>query len=385
MNRKLFLPCLLALALFAMGCAQKAPSLSLPSFHAKTFAPAAYDSKVDNFIVILDASSSMTDGAHNGEKFAIAKALAHRLNQTLPELGQTGGLRTFGHHDAVSTNATERFYGMATYTSAGLASGLDKVTQAGGTSPMAKAIAATQADLKSLSGSRNAVVLITDGLDMEGSVKSAQALKNAFPDICFYPVQVGDKAEGRMRLQQIAKIGQCGFFSTADELLTPAGMAQFVEKAFLTQKAMKSPAKVMMKKDSDKDGVYDDMDKCPGTPMGARVNANGCWTLNNVLFDFDKAVIKPKAYPLLDEVVAILKKNPAMSVELQGHTDNKGPAIYNMDLSLRRAQAVAAYLVDKGILRNRMATTGFGFKKPVALNGTEYGRSLNRRVELHPY
>jgi len=56
-----------------------------------------------------------------------------------------------------------------------------------------------------------------------------------------------------------------------------------------------------------------------------------------------------------------------------------------MDLSMRRATAVANYLVDKGILRNRLATIGFGFKKPVALNGTTFGRSLNRRVELNPY
>jgi OOP family OmpA-OmpF porin len=56
-----------------------------------------------------------------------------------------------------------------------------------------------------------------------------------------------------------------------------------------------------------------------------------------------------------------------------------------MDLSLRRANAVAKYLVDKGIARNRLATTGFGFDKPVALNSTDFGRSLNRRVEIHPY
>jgi OOP family OmpA-OmpF porin len=118
--------------------------------------------------------------------------------------------------------------------------------------------------------------------------------------------------------------------------------------------------------------------------MGAKVNAVGCWVLDTVLFDFDKDLIKAEAYPLLDEVVAILEKNPAMSVELQGHTDNVGGKEYNMGLSLRRANAVAAYLVDKGILRSRLSTKGYGFSKPVALNGTEFGRSLNRRVEIAP-
>jgi OOP family OmpA-OmpF porin len=107
--------------------------------------------------------------------------------------------------------------------------------------------------------------------------------------------------------------------------------------------------------------------------------------LGNVLFDFDKDVIKPDAYSLLDDVVKILEKNPVMSVELQGHCDNVGTADYNMDLSMRRAHAVKNYLVGKGILKNRMGTEGFGFTRPVALNGTDTGRSLNRRVEIQPY
>ena len=87
----------------------------------------------------------------------------------------------------------------------------------------------------------------------------------------------------------------------------------------------------------------------------------------------------------MDNVAKILEKNPVMGVELQGHCDNVGTDAYNMDLSMRRAHAVKNYLIGKGILKNRMATEGFGFTKPVALNGTDTGRSLNRRVELHPY
>ena len=242
---------------------------------------------------------------------------------------------------------------------------------------------------------------ISDGLDLPGDVMaSAQALKDQYgSSICFYPILVGDSAEGEDLLKKIADIGGCGFYSTADELLTSAGMAAFVEKAFLNKKAvMAAPAPapapapaapaapvVKVKKDSDQDGVYDEDDQCPGTPMGAVVNSVGCWVLDNVLFDFDKDVIKPVAYPLLDNVAAILERNPVMSVELHGHCDNVGTPEYNMDLSLRRARAVKDYLVGKGILQNRLATEGFGFTKPVALNGTDLGRSLNRRVEIHPY
>ncbi len=103
------------------------------------------------------------------------------------------------------------------------------------------------------------------------------------------------------------------FLSTADDLLTSAGMADFVSKVFLKDALAPAPAPAAAptRNDSDGDGVYDDQDQCPGTPTGARVNSVGCWVLENVLFDFDKAVIKPEAYPLLDEVVAIMKRTRA--------------------------------------------------------------------------
>ena len=385
--KKLFLHSLLVLCVVGLmaGCAQKAPVMNFPDFVAQGFDTDRYAPKVDQFIVILDASSSMDDAHDGAVKFDIAKTIADRLNMTLPEMGQTAGLRTFGHHDEVSENLTELFYGMSAYKTEGMAGGLAKVTRAGGWSPMSLAIDAADKDLSPFSRGQKAVIFITDGLDMKGTLSAGQKLKNAYGEaICFYPILVGNKAEGRARLEQLAGIGGCGFFSLADELMTGPNMAAFVEKVFLTKVDAPAPMPTP-KKDTDQDGVYDAEDQCPGTPQGARVSANGCWSLNHVLFDFDKSVIKPAAHPVLDEVVAILKKNPAMSVELQGHTDNIGSEAYNLGLSLRRAQAVAAYLVDQGILRNRLATTGLGYSQPVALNGTKYGRALNRRVEIHPY
>jgi OmpA-OmpF porin, OOP family len=387
MNKKMVMQSLLSVLalIFLFGCAAKQPAGFSP-FTPQKFDVNQYESKVDNFLVIMDASSSMRHDFNGNTKFSTAKTLVQRLNMTVPELGQTAGLRSFGHHPSVSKDKTQLFYGMKPYATAGMADGLDNVTRPGGTSPLGIALDAAQTDLEGLSGTHNAVVIISDGKDMTNVKNQAQALKDKFgSSLCIYPVLVGDAPEGRQLLQDIADIGACGFFSTADDIMTSAGMAGFVENAFLKEKPAPAPAPAPERKDSDGDGVYDDEDQCPGTPAGARVNAVGCWVLDNVLFDFDKAVIKPEAYPLLDEVVAIMKKNPAMSVELQGHTDNIGTKEYNKDLSMRRATAVAEHLVDKGILRNRMATTGFGFSKPVALNGTEFGRSLNRRVELHPY
>ncbi len=137
-------------------------------------------------------------------------------------------------------------------------------------------------------------------------------------------------------------------------------------------------------KDSDGDGVLDPDDKCPNTPKGAQVNKVGCWIVKGLLFDFDKADIKPQYYKNIDAVIKVLKANPNMKVEIQGHTDNVGSAAYNMKLSLRRAQAVANYITSHGISPSRITVKGYGFTKPVASNDTPEGRALNRRVQIKP-
>ncbi len=136
--------------------------------------------------------------------------------------------------------------------------------------------------------------------------------------------------------------------------------------------------------DSDGDGVPDHRDQCPGTPQGAVVNEVGCWVVGNLLFDYDKAEIRPQYYSDLDQVVRVLKRNPGMQVEIQGHTDNVGSKNYNLPLSLRRAKSVANYLIRHGIAQDRLSVKGYWFSRPVAPNTTPEGRQKNRRVEIHP-
>jgi OOP family OmpA-OmpF porin len=136
--------------------------------------------------------------------------------------------------------------------------------------------------------------------------------------------------------------------------------------------------------DADGDGVCDDQDDCPDTPRGAYVNARGCWIIENILFDYNKSVIKTKYYPDLDAVVEILKQNPYLNIEIQGHTCNIGSKKYNKGLSERRAKSVYDYFVKKGIDPRRLSKIGYWFSRPAASNSTEEGRVLNRRVELKP-
>jgi OOP family OmpA-OmpF porin len=102
----------------------------------------------------------------------------------------------------------------------------------------------------------------------------------------------------------------------------------------------------------------------------------------DVLFDFDKAVIKPEGKSKLDDI-----SNKAKGVNLEvviaiGHADSIGSDAYNQRLSVRRAESVKAYLVSKGIEGNRVYTEGKGEKQPVAENKTAGGRAKNRRVEI---
>jgi OOP family OmpA-OmpF porin len=135
--------------------------------------------------------------------------------------------------------------------------------------------------------------------------------------------------------------------------------------------------------DTDGDGVPDHLDECPDTPKGATVNSVGCWALKGVvLFDFNSSDIKPEAHQLLDEVVAILKKNPEIKGVIEGHTDSMGSEEYNQGLSEKRAQAVEKYIEEQGIDADRYTVKGYGESKPMASNDTAEGQQENRRVEL---
>ncbi len=102
----------------------------------------------------------------------------------------------------------------------------------------------------------------------------------------------------------------------------------------------------------------------------------------DAFFDFDKSVIKPEGKAKLDDLVGKIKDINLEATIAVGHTDSVGSDTYNQKLSVRRSEAVKAYLVSKGIEKNRVYTEGKGEKQPVADNKTAEGRAKNRRVEI---
>ena len=120
----------------------------------------------------------------------------------------------------------------------------------------------------------------------------------------------------------------------------------------------------------------------PAPPAPAPAAATKVTYAADAFFDFDKAVLKPEGKAKLDDLVGKIKAINLEVIIAVGHTDSVGADAYNQKLSVRRSEAVKAYLVTKGIEKNRVYTEGKGEKQPVADNKTPEGRAKNRRVEI---
>lgn len=141
-------------------------------------------------------------------------------------------------------------------------------------------------------------------------------------------------------------------------------------------------------KDSDGDGVIDSLDKCPNTPRGMKVDADGCAikaakiVLHDINFETNKSVLTSQAKAELDNIVAGLKGQQTMELQIDGYTDSTGSDAHNLKLSKERAAATKKYLVENGIEASRLKSEGYGEKSPIASNKTKAGRAENRRVEF---
>jgi OOP family OmpA-OmpF porin len=169
-----------------------------------------------------------------------------------------------------------------------------------------------------------------------------------------------------------------------------------------------------LKLDADNDGVSDYFDKCPGTPLGVRVDGAGCSlpanqrdtltkvynnttyviteedkkiandAVRNLEFEFGKSTIRERSYPYLNKVATLLT-NKGISLKLGGHTDAVGSESANMMLSKDRAEAVKNYLTQQGANASMIEAVGYGETQPISSNKTDAGRQKNRRVEFTLY
>ncbi|MCK6519801.1 OmpA family protein [Myxococcota bacterium] len=120
------------------------------------------------------------------------------------------------------------------------------------------------------------------------------------------------------------------------------------------------------------------------TPSRVVVTAERIDIREQIFFEYDKAIIKPESYGLLDEVAAIIISHPEiLRIRIEGHTDDKGSDVYNLKLSQARADSVRDYLIKRGVPAARLYSIGYGESRPIADNKTPSGQALNRRVVFY--
>ena len=159
---------------------------------------------------------------------------------------------------------------------------------------------------------------------------------------------------------------------------TPATAAAGCDGAIVAPKAAPAPAPAPAPKAAPAPATKD----AAPAPAPAPAAATKVTYAADAFFDFDKSVLKAEGKAKLDDLVGKVKGINLEVIIAVGHTDSVGTDAYNQKLSVKRADAVKAYLVSKGIEKNRVYTEGKGEKQPVADNKTSAGRSKNRRVEI---
>jgi len=343
----------------------------------------------DSAVFLLDVSETCSKKKIIDE----TKRISQSMNQKFPGYVKSAGAEEFGN---LYIPQVDWLFPVKDYDRTGLDGALSKLEKGNGATPMGYAIRQLPEGLDKAQG-KKALIIISDGLDNGAAcpVGEVKALKQKYSDnLCVFTIQLGKSKSGEKLLDALVKEGGCGKASKASDLNSDSAVQGLVYVIFPPDVAAPPPPppppapapapKPVVIGDEDGDGVLDNVDQCPATPRGAKVDARGCWVLASILFATDKSLVKKEFDPELDNVVEVLKNNPDMKLSIDGHTDSTGTAKYNKALSIRRADAVRDYLVKKGIDKKRLTVKGYGLTKPIADNKTKEGRAKNRRVELTP-
>ncbi len=204
-------------------------------------------------------------------------------------------------------------------------------------------------------------------------------------------VNYGAGLEFELRDQVVLRAGlsRYNYLSRDSDIGFNAGLVYYLGERNPPPPPEPEPVAVAPPPDSDGDGVLDPDDDCPDTPSNFAVDDSGCPILIEeiasfelqVNFDFDESLIRDEYIAEIEDLADFMREYDGVMLQLEGHTDNVGTPLYNLDLSQRRADAVRDMLIeDFGISPGRITTQGFGEQLPVADNDTEAGREANRRV-----
>lgn len=306
----------------------------------------------DNFIILLDASSSMNEPYLETKmsKLDAVKKLLKDRNAILPDLGYNGGLYLVSNFKPI--------YMMQKYDRDKFAAALDQLpAKASGPTLFVEGVHKLRDVLAGLSG-RTVVFLFTDGSytptpGMKKPVEIAREIAEKH-DVCFYVISTAKGDQEKAILKAVSSINECSRVVPFDQV--------FEKPVYLAGALFIIETKV-------------------------EEYLTTIWRLadvkmDNILFDFNSDQVRPEYNDELNTLGKFLNDNPETYVLLTGFTDTTGSPEYNLGLARRRAESVEAYLVDKfNVSVDQIVTQWYGIDNPVASNDTSEGRQQNRRVE----
>ena len=342
-------------AALLIGCAST-PYSPAP-FTPANMDASAYNPKVDAFVVVMDASSSMEySGDQDRKKFHSAKDVVSHMNQTIPELNYKSALVGFGSNSCLNWEKAMVAYGPAIYQTADFSNGLNMLECAGGVSPMEDGVYAGGSTVQG--SGQIALILVSDflAIDSDAVIAKVDALEAEHGDrLCIHTITVGGAEQGELTAA-LANVNSCGSSVNAESLTSSAAMAGYVADMLL------EPA--------------------PAAPV---VNYEKSTISASALFDYDSSDLKEEGKVAMSDLKKSIKARDTsvVSIDVIGHTDNTGSEEYNMDLSIRRAEAVREYMVSHGVDASKINVYGEGESNPAASNETKDGRAENRRVDIH--
>jgi OOP family OmpA-OmpF porin len=308
----------------------------------------------DNFLILFDTSESMAEYVDKGAKvtkYDVARKILKEKLALLPDLGYNSGLYTFGAEKAV--------YPMGPFDKGKYTQAVDSLpAQPKGPTFLAQALRKIEPALQSQTG-KTVVFIFTDGAtDFAGATKNPEDYTQEFADkynVCFY--MIGDATDNRSakRLADMAKANACSRVVPFKQF---SDNPNYITGALYVVKATERIE----------------------TTTETRITG---LRVGDVLFGFDRSDVGAQYSDDLEQLAMFLKKNSNAYALLVGYTDSIGPEEYNLGLSNRRADSVAAYLMNShGVSQDQVVVNWYGEANPVAGNDTEEGRAQNRRVEI---
>jgi OOP family OmpA-OmpF porin len=382
MQKKLITAAAIVAALMS-GCAAQ-PTPAFEPFQAQDLNPllaAGYTQKVDNFFILNDSSSSVSDdylglgyaAQPAPTKFSVEKEILSRINQTIPNLPNpvTSSFRSFGFGPCLDNHFTMLNQEPTAYSKESFSSGISALECSSGGSPIDDGIVGSTADLAASTG-KIAVLIVSDGHDLDSyGTKEMQAMKEQYGDrLCVYGVWSGNPEEtsGLAVLNQLSSIAGCGFAVSAEAISTSEGLGKFVKTIFL-QPPVAQVVAVVPPVVIPVDVEFDNDEYALEHSTLVKTHVNGHHT--------NPETVRHNLENQIKEIVA----NPGTQYEVQGHTNYTGKEARNIALGQGRAQTIYNYLTSTypGIEAQLLAPKGYSWNCPKEADPRS---PHNRRVEL---